>query len=203
MGSGTWNAVSTMEPRDFTCGYCGRWVGADAGYSDGTKPQQKRIYICPFCSSPTFFKHPTGPGVPGPLCGGTVGHLPKDVASLYEEARRCMSASSPTAAVMVCRKILMHVAVDHDAAEGLKFAQYVEWLDANRHITAKAKPWVDHIRRTANEANHEIRIMSPEEGKRLITFVEMLLKNAYELPGMAPKPEPSPADESPAEGSGA
>ena len=45
-------------------------------------------------------------------------------------------------------------------------------------------PRIHHIRTKGNEANHQIVIMSKEDGEQLITMVEMLLKNIFELPYM-------------------
>jgi hypothetical protein len=38
---------------------------------------------------------------------------------LYEEARRCTGQGCFTAAVLLCRKMLMNIAVEQGAAEGL------------------------------------------------------------------------------------
>ena len=58
------------------------------------------------------------PGVP---FGPTLEGLPDDVLSAYREARRCMRALAYTAAELLCRKILMHVAVEKGAKEGESF----------------------------------------------------------------------------------
>lgn len=55
-------------------------------------------------------------------------------------------------------------------------------LDQNGFIPKDCKPWVDHIRNKGNEANHEIVIMSKEDAKNLLTFMEMLLRMMYEFP---------------------
>ncbi len=42
------------------------------------------------------------------------------------------------------------------------------------------------FRAKSNEANHEIVLMSVDEGSRLVAFIEMLLRVIYELPALVP-----------------
>lgn len=102
-----------------------------------------------------------------------------------------MSVRAHTAATLACRKIVMHVAVDQiEAAEsGMAFVQYVELLFASGYITPSGKVWVDHIRTTANEANHEIVLMAPGDAASLIDFTEMLLRLVYDYPARVPATE--------------
>ncbi len=97
------------------------------------------------------------------------------------------ATGSYTAAVLCCRKLLMHIAVANGAEDSLTFAQYVAHLSAKGFVPPGAKEWVDHIRDKGNEANHEIVIMTKEEAERLISFCEMLLKIIYEFPARTPK----------------
>jgi hypothetical protein len=76
----------------------------------------------------------------------------------------------------------MHIAVGRGAKEGKSFIDYVNYLSDNHYIPPDAKDWVDHIRRKGNEANHEIKIMTPDDAQDLISFIEMLLKIIYEFP---------------------
>ena len=66
--------------------------------------------------------------VPGVAFGPKIEGLPDDVADAYAEARRCLSAECNTAAEGMCRKILMHIAVDKKAKEGGSFASYIDYL---------------------------------------------------------------------------
>jgi hypothetical protein len=110
---------------------------------------------------------------------------------MYEEARNCTSANAYTAAVLVCRKILLHLAVAEGAEPNMSFKEYVNYLEANNYLPPRGKVWVDHVRDKGNEANHEIVEMKKEDAELLITFVEMLLKFIYEFPAkVAPKPAP-------------
>jgi hypothetical protein len=117
-----------------------------------------------------------------------VENLPEGIAGLYEEARRCTSARAYTAAVLACRKILMHIAVERGAATGEKFIAYVDYLAKQGYVPPDGRIWVDHIRTKSNEANHEIVAMTDTDAADLVTFVEMLLRFIYEFPARVPKP---------------
>ncbi len=117
--------------------------------------------------------------------GKEVNHLPPDIGVLYNEARAAIAGSAPTAAVLCCRKLLMHVAVEKGAEEGKSFQSYVSHLADNNFIPAGARAWVDEIRTKSNEANHQIVIKTIKEARELIDFVEMLLMVVYDYPSRA------------------
>ena len=120
-------------------------------------------------------------------------HVPGNVDTLYDEARTCFAATAYTASVLLCRKLLMNIAVTVGAGAGLKFIEYVEYLAANGYVPPNGKGWVDHIRQKGNEATHEIQIMGEQEAKDLISFSEMLLKFIFEFPNkIAAPPVKSP-----------
>ena len=175
-----------MEPRSYMCGYCDHRVASDRGWWTKTN-NQARIYLCSNCHQPTYFNF-QGRQYPGPPCGDDVASVPKDVGALYAEARFCVTVNSFTAAVLTCRKLLMHIAVEKGAQPGKKFIEYVEYLAGKGYVPPDGMGWVDHIRTKSNEANHEINIMSVEDAKDLITFSEMLLKFVYEFPAKVKLP---------------
>ena len=119
--------------------------------------------------------------IPGSLVGQDILNAPPDVAALYLEARHCKSANAPTAAVMACRKLLMHLAVEKGADAGDSFAAYVEFLVRNGWVPPGGRPLLDYLRKCGNEANHEIRISRDDEAAALLRFAEMLLKWMYEV----------------------
>ena len=84
--------------------------------------------------------------------------------------------------------MLMNIAVEQGAKEGLKLIEYVEYLAKNGFIPPNGKTWVDHIRRKGNEATHEISLMNQADAEELVAFVEMLLKFIYEFPARVPAP---------------
>jgi hypothetical protein len=142
------------------------------------------IYICHKCTGPTFFDV-NGQQVPGPAVGNPVNDIAdKSVKDIYDEARRAVTASSYTAAVLCLRKLLMHIAVSKGAKAGETFKSYVEFLSNNNYVPPDAKDWVDHIREKGNEANHEIIMVKREDALELLGFCEMLLKLVYEFPAV-------------------
>ena len=143
-----------------------------------------QICICHHCGGPTFFA-PNSKQIPGAAYGTTVAHIPAEldmVNKIYEEARTCYTAGTHTAAVLSCRKLLMHVAVSLGAKEGLAFTDYVQYYLDEGYLPQSAKEWVDKIRKRGNEANHKVVIMAPDASKELLDFSEMLLKIIYEYP---------------------
>jgi hypothetical protein len=186
-----WKSAVQLDPFEFVCGHCDKFVGSAQGYyeTDGANRTGPLIYICPNCRQPTYV---TGQRrVPGPAFGNNVEHLPSGVAELYDEARRCMSISAYTSAILDCRKLLAHVAVDQDAPPGESFLKYVEYLADNGFVPPNGRAWVDVIRKKGNEANHEIVLMGRADAEQLLSFAEMLLKFVYEFPAKVPPAPPA------------
>lgn len=185
-----WLSASDILACDWTCGYCGNVVGGNRGYRREERvgsPEfdKSRIYICPRCERPTAFVVSDDGNVdqvPGPMEGAVIQGLPETVSALYDEIRKCVQAGAYTSAVLSSRKMLMHIAVDNGAKEGLSFAQYVGWLNEAHYIPPNGTAWVDEIRKRSNEQNHEIALASREDATQLLDFIEMLLRFAYEFP---------------------
>ena len=183
----------TIETKTYSCGYCGSQVSSDKGYKigkslDGSGDQVGGIYICPNCQGPTFFTLDNRQ-LPGSTIGASINFVPEKLNNLYEEARKCFTNNCYTASVLLCRKMLMNIAVEKGAEEGLKFIEYVNYLSDSGYLPPDGKLWVDHIRTKGNEATHEIKLMGNQDAIDLITFVEMLLRFIYEFPGRIPKKE--------------
>jgi hypothetical protein len=183
-----WQHQSNLNSHSYTCGYCGNSLASEVGYV-ATSPGGSllgSIYICHRCTRPTFFDSETGEQNPGSAFGESVENV-TDISlfEIYEEARRATSAGCFTAAVLCCRKLLMHLAVAKGANAGESFKSYVEFLANNNHIPASCKDWVDQIREAGNEANHEIKMMKRDDAEQLVSFCEMLLKITYEFPAVA------------------
>jgi hypothetical protein len=195
-GSANWAKQQQLPNLAFTCGFCSTNVSSVTGYAlnkhaDASGGMVGALRVCPNCGGPTFFP-PEGGSYPAPLMGNSVSHVPDDLYALYNEARRCTSQACFTAAVLLCRKMLMSMAVAQGAAANLKFIEYVEYLSSQGYVPPKGKHWVDHIRKKGNEATHEIAVMSASDARELIQFVEMLLRFIFEFPSMVPEPSPSP-----------
>ena len=111
---GDWANINALQAHPYQCGYCGSQVASEKGWYINQHPNAYFIRVCPLCNRPSFFQQTTPGGfqMPGVAFGDTVGNLPRDLEDLYAEARRCTSSGANTAAVMACRKILMHIAVE-------------------------------------------------------------------------------------------
>lgn len=183
-----WIGLMEMDQKKFVCGFCNALVASVKAfpirkYSDGSGPEVGGIYICPNCNGPTFFT-PHGERFPSSALGEHVDKLPEGLHSLYEEARRSTSVNNYTAAVLICRKLLMNIAVHEGAPSGRNFLEYVEYLANKGFIPPNGKNWVDRIRLKGNEATHEIILMTEEDARLLLAFTGMLLKFIYEFPNM-------------------
>lgn len=194
---GVWLDWKRLQACQYVCGHCGSKVGSDKGYEcavvtfSPTGREQRRvtaqIFVCPGCNYPTLIARGNGIQVPSPVLGREIQHLPHDIDAVYRECRKSAAQGAYTASVMLCRKLLMHIAVDLGAKKNQGFTYYVEYLASNGYVPPNGKPWVDHIKDLGNEANHEIRLMTAEEAHRLLTFVEMLLIFLYEFPKSVPQ----------------
>jgi hypothetical protein len=181
------NVQALPATKKYRCGVCDALVASERGFATN-QPQAYFITICPMCLRPTHWED--GKQYPGVAFGSPVQHLPKDIESLYDEARVCCSSSAHTAAVLLLRKLLMNVAVHRGAPEGQSFISYVAYLATQGYVPPDGKVWVDHIRKKGNEANHEITLMEQADAEDLVTFSEMLLKFIYEFPKRVPQPKP-------------
>ena len=184
-----WENLRRVTPESYRCGYCGYDVASETGVS--TAGNFAYIRVCPQCNVPTFFSAKVQ--IPGPKPGGTLLKLPSLISELYEEARNSRSANAFTGTVMLCRKILMHIATQKGAKENQGFAYYVDWLISERYAPRGAEDWVGYIKDRSNEANHEIVLMDKEDADGLLHLTEQLLRNVYELSGFVP---PQPASQS-------
>jgi len=180
----------------YTCGHCGH---AASGYviayavGENTTATQIRWLQCPTCREPSV-ETTSGAIVPGAAFGPEIEGLPKEVESAYEEARLCLAVNANTAAEGVCRKILMHIAVDKLAEEGKTFAFYIDYLAQHGYVTPPMQPWVTLIKDYGNEAQHRIAPSDRKRAEGTLLFTAQLLRTVYEMghiAGRFTKPTPT------------
>ena len=164
------------ETVDHKCGACGRAVSLIV-VAQHVK-LKIRWFACPSCKQGSVSID--GKIYPRRLLGDDVKGLPETIQPAYLEARRSISTECYTACEMVCRKILMNVAVDKGAPEGKSFAGYIDYMVEAGYITITMKPWVDKIKENGNDAAHEIRTPNLNRTKSTLKFTMFLLKNVYE-----------------------
>jgi hypothetical protein len=95
-----------------------------------------------------------------------------------------MVVEAYTAAEIVCRKVLMHVAVDKGAPENQSFAAYLTYLETQGFITAPMRSWTQRIRLHGNESTHDLPAPDEQRAKDTISFTAELLRIVYEMPYM-------------------
>ena len=181
-----WEGIQSLNPRNFTCGYCGCYVGSSHGYAceaksfgRGIKIIVPFIYVCTNCGIPTTFLNANQ--YPDPLLGRDIKHLPEDIEQLYKEMRKSCKTSH-TAVSLLGRKLIMHLAVERaNADEGKSFAEYIDHLKASNNIPPDAEELVRYIKEMGNEQNHTIKIGKKEESEKILKLVEILLIFMYEL----------------------
>lgn len=200
-----WFSTGQLPAKSYTCGHCGDRVAPAEGFHAfvraSTSTQQRgnalglsntpqlraTAHICSSCGLPTVFDRNGGNQTPGPLVGADIAALPNDVSGLYSEARKALAGGAPSAAVMVCRKILMHVAVEKGADENKRFVDYVDYLSTKGWVPPVSGGEVlKFIKDQGNGENHEIKISAPDSAAALLRLVERVLEWVYEVPGLIP-----------------
>lgn len=177
-----WRCASEVGSKAWTCGYCGREVAGSVGYEH--ESNEKHVLICPFCHNTTSFVD-FGYGTeqfPPATYGKHIEALPHDIEHIYGEICRCMQYSAFTGAVLLMRKMLVHLAVKQGAEEGASFASCVNYLSDNGWIPPTGTPWVDKIRTIGNDATHHLTINTEREAKQLLRYIEHILVSIYEFP---------------------
>lgn len=170
----------------YHCGHCNRDVlGHIAARYDTTEGIINWL-LCTSCGNGSVL---TKEGIlyPSPLVGKNLEGLPSAVASAYLEARRCFSITAYTACELICRKILMHVAVEKNADEGKTFEQYIDYLTSLGYVTMTMKPWVDLIRQHGNAATHKLESPDPKRAESTLMLTSLLLEIIYEVEQRASK----------------
>jgi hypothetical protein len=164
----------------YECGHCGEKVsGAVIAYHGSIK-----WLLCPSCGNGSVCDE-KGKIHPGVAFGPHITGLPDDIAEAYEEARKCMSVSSFVGLELICRKILMYVAVEKGAKEGETFAFYLDHLEKKGYITPPMKIWVDLIRKHGNIAAHILETPNQNRAESTLMFTAELLRIVYEMEHLA------------------
>lgn len=176
-------SFSSAETNAFTlktCGYCGGTQQAVIAVASNS------LWLrCIACRRPAVVSY--GRQYPSSLPLS----IPKGVTGrelqTWEEVRSCLGIGANSAATMLCRRLLLHVAVAHglpeknDKGRAPSFAEAIKFLEQEQIITAKMRPWVDRIKDVGNEANHELAPIDEVAAMDVARFTEQLLRLAYEM----------------------
>lgn len=167
-------------PVSITCGNCERPVSATVMAAEG----QVKWLKCPACGDGAVVTM-SGTAYPAAPAGGPVDHLPADVAQAWREARTAHAVAAYTASEIMCRKILMHMAVDAAGSiPGDTFKNYIEHLDKAGYIHPGLRPSVEKIKDRGNAANHELPPSTEADSLATLKITEHMLKGIYEIPSL-------------------
>ncbi len=145
----------------------------------GGLPVTIEWYWCTHCGFPSSSIN--GRFLPASKEGRRIQGLPSAILSIYDEIRDVTGINAYRASDMLCRKVLMHIAVEEKAEEGKTFSYYVDYLVKKQIISEKMKKWVDLIRIYGNEQVHEIKEVDLEKSKKTLQFTIQLLVTIYEM----------------------
>ena len=170
----------------YTCAHCSRQVSGIcvAGYYPGG--WWVEWLLCPNCGDGSV-RTRDGSVYPVAPFGPDIEGLPKAAASAYKEARNCLSVGALTACELMCRTILMYVAVDKGAEENLTFVQYISFFQEKQLITLNMKPWVDVIRAHGGKSAHTLDTPDRGRAESTLMFTAELLRLIYEMEYMHQK----------------
>ncbi|MFC6080966.1 DUF4145 domain-containing protein [Sphaerisporangium aureirubrum] len=183
------NRTDSEAYAEMICGNCGRVVVAaviaKAPVTYSVEIPHVQWLRCPTCHLGTIINGQVA--WPSAASGSVVDGLPQEVHAAYEEARRTAGISAFTSSELMCRKILMHVAVDKGEPAGKAFAHYLSALETMGYITPAMKTWVDMIRQHGNIATHEIPAADQDRALMTLEFTEQMLRIIYEMEHRAKK----------------
>ncbi|MFZ5655120.1 MAG: DUF4145 domain-containing protein [Pseudomonadota bacterium] len=180
------NGSSPDSWHPYRCGHCGRDVsGAVIAYIGRREGGHLICWLqCPVCHDASV-RSDSGAHYPGSAYGPVLEGLPAEVGDAYEEARRCLSVNANTSSEVMCRKILMHVAVDKGAEEGKTFAFYIDYLQQQGYVTPPMRGWVTLIKDHGNESNHKLASPDRPRAEGTLQFTAQLLRSVYEMEHLA------------------
>ena len=174
----------------YTCGHCNTVVSGFVVSMYVTMLGRVEWLLCTNCGYGSVVND--GRLHPGTLFGPIIEGLPKNVEEAYQEARSCMSVKAYTACELLCRKILMHVAVEKGAKERESFSYYLTFLGNEGYITPPMTNWVDLIRQHGGKATHLIETPDRKRAESTLMFTAELLRLIYEMEHIAKRYTPEP-----------
>lgn len=119
---------------------------------------------------------------PAPLPMPKVKNLPEDIEGAWDEALNAGRGGAWTAAELMCRKILMHIAVDKfEMEEGERFVAYVKQFEAEGFFPRMMHPVIDGIRERGNRATHDLAQSTQAQAMKTLEVTHHVLRTIYEI----------------------
>lgn len=180
---GAWGNLDKGKTFSIICWNCNNKVASEKyyySYDSINHLYKSHIFICPHCNAPIILDDEQK-NILLPLPGKEINKLSENINIVYSEIRKCMQGGCFNGAIMLMRKLIMHIAVEEGADEGKKFIEYIDFLCDNHIVPPKSKNKADSIRSLGNATNHEIENRTQEEAQNCFEFIELLLKVNYEF----------------------
>lgn len=174
---------STIDSwHEYICGHCNTKVSGAVvcGYYFETPFNIVKWLWCTNCGEGSVLTT-DGNIYPGIPFGPNIEGLPEDVSNAYKESRKCISINAYTSCELICRKILMHIAVEKGAKEGDTFENYIKHLESSGFVTPPMKNWVNLIREHGNKAAHILETPDKDRAESTLMFTAELLRLIYEM----------------------
>jgi hypothetical protein len=180
---GEWKGPIGIRGAAFTCAHCEATAAPHVGFTLSVSKAQ--IAICPRCTYPTLLLPDRTGQIPAAPLGRALTGLPANVKRFYDEARRTATVEAWDGVALLCRTLLLHVAVEAASApQRASFEEAVDALQNGGWIPPTGRPWVDQVRAVGNKAAHKADPVTRDEATMIMRFVELLLANVYEAPAM-------------------
>ena len=189
----------------YQCAWCNNRVASLNGYtrhegveyndfgeitSDGTIDLE--IRICPECENPSIIQYKNGRDSPITRTIPSrrkkrIKNMPSGMYEIYDGVSACLEKGLPTASVILCRNLLVHIAVGKGAKEGDSFGNYLTHIEKEGYVPPVIKPVFEEVLRIGNKANHYTNNtieISQEEAQKIAGFMEAFLTLFYEYQDM-------------------
>lgn len=194
MNNLSWHTRGADDPvtQECTCPFCNLRIAGRiqhiivfSGWLPGMgNIHEDKYYVlqCPSCGRPLVYDISEQKTFPFAKAMNPVKHLPEKVERVYNEVRSAIGAGCYTAAVILARTAINHIAVDKGAEENRSFQYYVNYLVNSHFVPPNAHGWVDRIRQIANESVHDLEVWERDDAEIIGKFLMYLLIFVYELP---------------------
>jgi len=186
IGAGYYSTYGPVDDLAFQVGSCPSCGGTQMVVVGFTHTKTTKWLRCANCGFGLVKNGPTTWPATAPL--RTPDGLPVLERDAWTEVRNTLGVGAHTAAVMLCRKMVLHVAIAAGLdpvgsnGQGPSFGRSVGFLQEQGYITPPLKLWVDRIRDVGNEANHELPAIEASVALDVAEFTLQLLVLMYELP---------------------
>ena len=175
----------------FKCGNCGTSGSGHVVAAYDTDDGPIKWLLCTSCGDGSVITR-NNTLYPSSKFGPSLQGLPTELAIAYDEARNCFAVNAFTACELICRKILMHVAVEKKATEGDNFENYIKYLESLGYVTPPMKGWVDLIRTHGNKSTHKLESPDKRRAESTLMFTAELLRLVYEMQHYSNQYAPQP-----------